>query len=199
MCITWRSCQSSRKVGNYQLHVKMEGIFCFKKVGNIEVSKKMTFYCLASRDHHKQKWLVVSAEKSDSVFAKVPAGVKHSCICWWCFNLPILHVSLAGSTDVGPLGSKRAFLGYPHCRKSLALKTGKTYLIMGTSKDIRRETQNNVPTWVCPLTYRPLSEEHGVFIEDDRVWRQREARGSMRKSQVPTGLVSMSMLPLFSL
>uniref|UniRef100_A0A8D3BWM3 Complement component c3a, duplicate 5 n=1 Tax=Scophthalmus maximus TaxID=52904 RepID=A0A8D3BWM3_SCOMX len=46
---------------------------------------------------------------------------------------------ITGSFDVGPLGKVRHFLSYPHCRESLDLGVGKTYLIMGTSKDIHRD------------------------------------------------------------
>uniref|UniRef100_A0A671YHA0 Complement C3-like n=1 Tax=Sparus aurata TaxID=8175 RepID=A0A671YHA0_SPAAU len=44
--------------------------------------------------------------------------------------------------DVGPQNQVRAFLSYQHCRESLDLTEGKTYLIMGTSKDIHRDEQN---------------------------------------------------------
>ncbi|XP_075896440.1 complement C3-like [Nelusetta ayraudi] len=64
------------------------------------------------------------------------------------YDMKILSVIKEGTTDVGPLGKKRAFLGYPHCRKALGLQSGKTYLLMGTSKDIQQEVLNNV------LTYR---------------------------------------------
>lgn len=41
-----------------------------------------------------------------------------------------------GTTDVNPMGEQRLFLGYPHCRSSLNLIKGKTYLVMGASHDI---------------------------------------------------------------
>nr|QNA47551.1 complement C3-like protein [Amphiprion clarkii] len=41
-----------------------------------------------------------------------------------------------GTTDVSPQNQLRTFLGYQHCREALDLKQNKTYLIMGTSKDI---------------------------------------------------------------
>uniref|UniRef100_A0A3Q3G355 Complement C3 n=1 Tax=Labrus bergylta TaxID=56723 RepID=A0A3Q3G355_9LABR len=47
-----------------------------------------------------------------------------------------------GSYDVGPRGKLRTFLSYQHCRESLDLEKGKTYLIMGTSKDIHKDEQN---------------------------------------------------------
>lgn len=48
---------------------------------------------------------------------------------------------LSGSYDVGPLGKLRPFLSYQHCRESLDLTKGKTYLLMGSSKDIHRDAQ----------------------------------------------------------
>ncbi|MBO6031027.1 MAG: hypothetical protein J6Q22_06110, partial [Prevotella sp.] len=57
------------------------------------------------------------------------------------YKMQVLEVIKEGSYDVGPQGKRRAFLSYPHCRESLDLQTGKTYLIMGTSKDIHRDEQ----------------------------------------------------------
>lgn len=51
--------------------------------------------------------------------------------------LPSLFI--IGSLDVGPQDQKRPFLSYPHCRESLDLNVGKTYLVMGTSKDIHKD------------------------------------------------------------
>lgn len=47
-------------------------------------------------------------------------------------------VFLSGSYDVAPQGKLRPFLSYQHCRESLGLTKGKTYLLMGSSKDIHR-------------------------------------------------------------
>ncbi|XP_076583460.1 complement C3-like [Chaetodon auriga] len=58
------------------------------------------------------------------------------------YTVRVQEVVKEGSSDVGPQGKLRTFLSYPHCRESLDLKTGKTYLIMGTSKDIHRDEQN---------------------------------------------------------
>ncbi|XP_042256193.1 complement C3-like isoform X2 [Thunnus maccoyii] len=57
------------------------------------------------------------------------------------YTMRILEVIKEGSSDVGPQGKLRAFLSYPHCRKALDLKPNKTYLIMGTSKDIFYDDQ----------------------------------------------------------
>lgn len=56
-------------------------------------------------------------------------------------------VLFPGSHDVGPQGKQRTFLGYTHCRESIGLAKGKTYLIMGTSRDIYKDEQEQ--TWVC--------------------------------------------------
>lgn len=67
------------------------------------------------------------------------------------FKCSTLALFLTGTTDVGPLGKQRVFLSYPHCRKSLGVQSGKTYLIMGAAKDIHRDDQ--AQTWVCSSTY----------------------------------------------
>uniref|UniRef100_A0A671YAH4 Complement C3-like n=1 Tax=Sparus aurata TaxID=8175 RepID=A0A671YAH4_SPAAU len=58
------------------------------------------------------------------------------------YTMRVLEVIKEGSYDVGPQNQVRAFLSYQHCRESLDLTEGKTYLIMGTSKDIHRDEQN---------------------------------------------------------
>nr|AFC89899.1 complement component C3 [Miichthys miiuy] len=58
------------------------------------------------------------------------------------YTMRVLDVIKEGSYDVGPQGKLRTFLSYPHCRESLDLVKGKNYLIMGTSKDIHRDDEN---------------------------------------------------------
>ncbi|XP_076003914.1 complement C3-like [Genypterus blacodes] len=58
------------------------------------------------------------------------------------YSMKVEAVIKEGNADVAPLGKKRAFLGYPHCREPLALTTGKTYLVMGTSVDIYKDDQS---------------------------------------------------------
>uniref|UniRef100_A0A8C8DL88 Complement component c3a, duplicate 5 n=1 Tax=Oryzias sinensis TaxID=183150 RepID=A0A8C8DL88_9TELE len=65
------------------------------------------------------------------------------------------------STDVGPRGKLRPFLSYPHCRDALNLQKGKTYLIMGSSRDIHRDEKKyqyvlGERTWI---EYWPTAEE----------------------------------------
>ncbi|KAG7457234.1 complement C3-like [Solea senegalensis] len=55
------------------------------------------------------------------------------------YTMRIMEVIKEGNYDVGPQGKLRAFLSYPHCREALDLGKGKTYLIMGTSKDIHKD------------------------------------------------------------
>ncbi|XP_032389036.1 complement C3 isoform X2 [Etheostoma spectabile] len=58
------------------------------------------------------------------------------------YTVQVLEVIKEGSSDVGPTGKLRTFLSYRHCRAALDLRTGKTYLIMGASKDIYRDTRS---------------------------------------------------------
>ncbi|XP_041788921.1 complement C3-like [Chelmon rostratus] len=64
------------------------------------------------------------------------------------YTMQVLEVIKEGSYDVGPQGKQRIFLSYPHCRESLNLTTGKTYLIMGTSEDIHLDDQNELHQYV---------------------------------------------------
>uniref|UniRef100_A0AAQ4QNB0 Complement component c3a, duplicate 5 n=1 Tax=Gasterosteus aculeatus aculeatus TaxID=481459 RepID=A0AAQ4QNB0_GASAC len=48
----------------------------------------------------------------------------------------VLKTIKEGSTDVGPVNKLRTFISLAHCRESLDLRLGKTYLIMGSSRDI---------------------------------------------------------------
>ncbi|XP_075944184.1 complement C3-like [Anarhichas minor] len=58
------------------------------------------------------------------------------------YKVRVLQVIKEGSKDVRPLNELRTFLSYPYCREPLDLRTGKNYLIMGTSKDIHRYDQD---------------------------------------------------------
>nr|XP_020444555.1 complement C3-like [Monopterus albus] len=58
------------------------------------------------------------------------------------YTVRVQEVIKEGNSDVGSQGKVRTFLSYPHCRETLDVKVGKTYLIMGTSKDIRRDDEN---------------------------------------------------------
>ncbi|XP_054460442.1 complement C3-like [Anoplopoma fimbria] len=58
------------------------------------------------------------------------------------YTVRVLEVIKEGNSDVGPLNKLRIFLSPPHCREPLDLITGNTYLIMGASKDIHRDDQD---------------------------------------------------------
>ncbi|XP_077936555.1 complement C3-like [Gasterosteus aculeatus] len=55
----------------------------------------------------------------------------------------VLKTIKEGSTDVGPVNKLRTFISLPHCRESLDLRLGKTYLIMGSSQDITDENDES--------------------------------------------------------
>ncbi|XP_076583682.1 complement C3-like [Chaetodon auriga] len=59
----------------------------------------------------------------------------------YMYKARIVEVFKDGTYDMGLLGKLCTFLSYPHCRATLDLRRGKTYLIMGASKDIIRDKQ----------------------------------------------------------
>uniref|UniRef100_A0A3Q2NZ05 Complement C3 n=1 Tax=Fundulus heteroclitus TaxID=8078 RepID=A0A3Q2NZ05_FUNHE len=61
-----------------------------------------------------------------------------------------------GNIDLGAQGKQRKFLGKKTCKDALDLQTGKTYLIMGSSRDINKDEQNLSDTWI---EYWPLDTE----------------------------------------
>lgn len=67
-------------------------------------------------------------------------------------------VLFPGSYDVNPLGKSRSFFSFVHCREYLNLVTGKTYLIMGGSKQVYRDdTQQSYVSFFTCLGVRDLS------------------------------------------
>ncbi|XP_029942166.1 complement C3-like [Salarias fasciatus] len=85
------------------------------------------------------------------------------------YTVRILDVIKEGNTDVGPMGKLRSFLSHQHCRGAVGLQKGKTYLIMGSSQDIRRDDQEQTfwymldeKTWVeyWPTTEECQTDEH---------------------------------------
>uniref|UniRef100_A0A3Q3IVX9 Anaphylatoxin-like domain-containing protein n=2 Tax=Monopterus albus TaxID=43700 RepID=A0A3Q3IVX9_MONAL len=64
------------------------------------------------------------------------------------YTVRVLEVIKEGSTDVGPQGKLRTFLSYRHCREAVSFVTGKTYLIMGTSKDIYSDEKSQLYQYV---------------------------------------------------
>uniref|UniRef100_A0A8C7YH45 NTR domain-containing protein n=1 Tax=Oryzias sinensis TaxID=183150 RepID=A0A8C7YH45_9TELE len=68
-----------------------------------------------------------------------------------------------GKTDVGPTGKLLPFLSYPYCRKALNLLKGKTYLVMGSSKDIQRDEKYQIKQYILGertwIEYWPTADE----------------------------------------
>ncbi|XP_051240257.1 complement C3 [Dicentrarchus labrax] len=81
------------------------------------------------------------------------------------YTMRVLKVIKEGTTDVGPQGKLRTFFSYLECRQALDLRTGKTYLVMGTSKDIYKEYQYVLGerTWIeyWPSEAECQTEEYG--------------------------------------
>uniref|UniRef100_A0A7N6F8K9 NTR domain-containing protein n=1 Tax=Anabas testudineus TaxID=64144 RepID=A0A7N6F8K9_ANATE len=85
------------------------------------------------------------------------------------YTMRVQEVIKEGSSDDNPLDKLRTFLSFPHCREALNLETGKTYLVMGTAKDIHRDDQSlsyqyvlSERTWIeyWPTETECPSEEH---------------------------------------
>uniref|UniRef100_A0A8D0AAI4 NTR domain-containing protein n=1 Tax=Sander lucioperca TaxID=283035 RepID=A0A8D0AAI4_SANLU len=83
----------------------------------------------------------------------------------------ILEQTPKPNTNIVLHRDNRTFLSYPHCRDSLDLKTGKTYLIMGTSNDIHRDDSRQSyqyvfgeRTWIeyWPTEAECQTEEHRI-------------------------------------
>ncbi|XP_042282154.1 complement C3-like [Thunnus maccoyii] len=79
------------------------------------------------------------------------------------YTMQILQVIKEGLYDVIPEGSQRTFLSYPHCREALNLGIGKTFLIMGISKDIHRDEERQSYQYVLSertwIEYWPTDTE----------------------------------------
>ncbi|KAM7009820.1 complement C3-like [Tautogolabrus adspersus] len=84
-------------------------------------------------------------------------------------SLLLRYIFITGYNDVAPLGKLRTFLSFVHCRASLGLATGKTYLIMGASKYIQILQQDQSyqyvlgeNTWIeyWPTAAECETEEH---------------------------------------
>nr|XP_033478955.1 complement C3-like isoform X1 [Epinephelus lanceolatus]XP_033478956.1 complement C3-like isoform X2 [Epinephelus lanceolatus] len=79
------------------------------------------------------------------------------------YTVLVLEVIKEGNDDVGPLNKQRTFLSYRHCRKTLGLNKGKTYLIMGASKDIYTDQRRQLYQYVLSernwIEYWPTDAE----------------------------------------
>ncbi|KAF3833602.1 hypothetical protein F7725_024806 [Dissostichus mawsoni] len=79
------------------------------------------------------------------------------------YTMRVLEAIKEGTLDVGPLNKLRTFLSYLHCRESLDLVVGKTYLIMGSSDDIHRDDAHQTYQYVLGqrtwIEYWPIEAE----------------------------------------
>ncbi|XP_077427272.1 complement C3-like [Vanacampus margaritifer] len=57
------------------------------------------------------------------------------------YEARVTEVIKEGNEDIAAQGQLRTFLSYPHCRDALELEIGKSYLIMGASRDIHKDEQ----------------------------------------------------------
>uniref|UniRef100_A0A3B4F898 Complement C3-like n=1 Tax=Pundamilia nyererei TaxID=303518 RepID=A0A3B4F898_9CICH len=79
------------------------------------------------------------------------------------YRVQILEVIKEGNTDVGPEGQPRIFISSQHCREAQGLTASKTYLIMGTSKDIYKDDEKRIYQYVLGertwIEYWPTTAE----------------------------------------
>nr|XP_046262967.1 complement C3-like isoform X2 [Scatophagus argus] len=85
------------------------------------------------------------------------------------YTVRIVEVMKEGGNDVSLLDKLCNFLSYPNCREALYLGRGKTYLIMGSSKEINKDKQTqsyqymlSERTWIeyWPTEAECQTEEH---------------------------------------
>lgn len=57
-------------------------------------------------------------------------------VCFQRCLFDLNSISITGTVDSDSLGKLRKFITFPFCRSSLDLRIGKTYLIMGTGRDV---------------------------------------------------------------
>ncbi|XP_061130030.1 complement C3-like isoform X2 [Syngnathus typhle] len=85
------------------------------------------------------------------------------------YKARVTQVIKEGNKDMGAQGQLRTFLSYPHCRDALELDIGKSYLIMGSSKDIHSDDETQTfhyilgeKTWIeyWPTSAECQSQEH---------------------------------------
>ncbi|KAK5883982.1 hypothetical protein CesoFtcFv8_020249 [Champsocephalus esox] len=79
------------------------------------------------------------------------------------YTMRVLEAIKEGTFDSGLLNKLRTFLSHLHCRESLDLVVGKTYLIMGTSDDIHRDDAHQTYQYVLGertwIEYWPMEAE----------------------------------------
>ncbi|KAK5911561.1 hypothetical protein CgunFtcFv8_005724 [Champsocephalus gunnari] len=79
------------------------------------------------------------------------------------YTMRVLEAIKEGTSDSGLLNKLRTFLSHLHCRESLDLVVGKTYLIMGTSDVIHRDDAHQTYQYVLGertwIEYWPMEAE----------------------------------------
>ncbi|XP_028257240.1 complement C3-like [Parambassis ranga] len=99
------------------------------------------------------------------------------------YKMRVLQSIKEGDTDVAPQGKLRIFLSFPHCRTPLNLVKDKTYLIMGSSRDIERVEQNRtfqyvfraktwVEYWPTPAECQFVEFRHTCLGLEDMIHQQ---------------------------
>ncbi|XP_034092552.1 complement C3-like isoform X2 [Gymnodraco acuticeps] len=104
----------------------------------------------------------IPTSKIDFVF-KVKLEVFEDGLSTDIYTMRVLEVIKEGTFDVGLLNELRTFLSYLHCRESLDLVVGKTYLIMGSSDDIHSDDAHQTYQYVLGertwIEYWPIEAE----------------------------------------
>ncbi|KAK1880712.1 Complement C3 [Dissostichus eleginoides] len=104
----------------------------------------------------------IPTSKIDFVY-KVKLEVFEGRLSTDIYTMRVLEAIKEGTLDVGPLNKLRTFLSYLHCRESLDLVVGKTYLIMGSSDDIHRDNAHQTYQYVLGqrtwIEYWPIEAE----------------------------------------
>ncbi|XP_033950163.1 complement C3-like isoform X2 [Pseudochaenichthys georgianus] len=104
----------------------------------------------------------IPTSKIDFVY-KVKLEVFEDGLTTDIYTMRVLEVIKEGTFDLGLLNKLRTFLSHLHCRASLDLVVGKTYLIMGTSDDIHRDDAHQTFQYVLGkrtwIEYWPIEAE----------------------------------------
>ncbi|XP_077371756.1 complement C3-like [Festucalex cinctus] len=128
-----------------------EGNCCFQKTGHISNDLRMAKACE-----------ITQASKIDFVY-RIQLEEFKADPSVLIYTARVNQVIKEGNKDMGAQGKLRTFVSSPHCRDALQLDIGKSYLIMGTLKNINRDDQTQTfqydlgeETWI---EYWPTFEE----------------------------------------
>ncbi|KAM4604389.1 complement C3-like [Polymixia lowei] len=126
----------ARKQGKLLRLCQNEECTCAEENCSMQKSGKI------SNDERTSKACETEATSKIDYVYKVRMEAFEAALATDIYKIRVEDVIKEGNYDVGPLGKLRVFLSYPHCRESLDLGADKSYLIMGTSKDVYRDEQN---------------------------------------------------------